>query len=117
MPCLADSSTAASDSDGSGDSEESGGGATDEPDYDPGLKPLVDQARSDLADRLGVGTEQITLVLAELRQWPNSAAGCPVDGLEYQQIPTDGSEIIFTVDGIRYRYVTGGTIYTPRLCQ
>jgi hypothetical protein len=89
----------------------------DEPDYDPGLKPLVDQARADLVDRLGISSDQAVLVLAELRSWPNSANGCPQEGMQYLQVVTDGAEIIFNVSGVEYRYTTGGQIFSPQLCE
>lgn len=96
--------------------QSSSGGGQD-PDYDPGLKPLVDQARADLAGRLGVGGDAITLVSAELRTWPDSAIGCPRKDMNYLQVPTDGAELIFSAGGGRYRYTTGGEVSTPRLCE
>ena len=117
-PNAADTTGSTADSD---NTSASGGSSpasdTTEPDYDPGLTPLVDQARTDLAERLGIDQGQITLTLAELRTWPNNANGCPQEGMVYLDAPVDGSEIIFTVDGREYRYTTGGQVFTPTLCE
>ena len=94
-----------------------GDSGADDADYDPGLKPLVDQARADLASRLKLDETQIALTLAEIRAWPNSANGCPIDGLNYLQVVTDGAELKFSANGATYRYTTGGQIFTPKLCE
>jgi hypothetical protein len=94
-----------------------GAEVADDVDYDQGLKPLVDQARADLAGRLGIAADQIALALAELRTWPDSANGCPQDGMQYLQVLTDGSEMIFSAQGATYRYTTGGQVYIPQLCE
>ena len=90
-------------------------GAND-PDYDAGLKPLVDQARADLAQRLDVDAGEIALVLAELREWPDSSIGCPQEDMAYAPTVTDGSEMIFEAGGTQYRYTTGGETYVPQFC-
>lgn len=84
---------------------------------DPGLLPLVDQARTDLAGRLGVGAESIALISAELVEWPDASLGCPQPGMVYQQIPSDGSVIVLSSGGTQYRYHTGGSEYVPFLCE
>jgi hypothetical protein len=110
-------STSTTTSSSSTTAPEEPGDTADDVDYDPGLKPLVDQARADLANRLGIGEDQIALTLAEARTWPNSANGCPVDGMQYLQVLTDGAELIFSAGGATYRYTTGGRIFTPQLCE
>ncbi len=77
--------------------------------FDPALQPLVDQAKSDLARRLEVPTEQIELVEAKPVVWPDSSLGCPQPGMEYKQVPEDGALIILQVEGIKYRYHSGGS--------
>ncbi len=88
-----------------------------EPVVDPGLLPLVDQARADLAGRLGVEPGSITLVSAELVEWPDASLGCPQPGMVYAQIPADGSLIILSHGGAEYRYHTGGDRFVPFLCE
>lgn len=85
--------------------------------YDQALAPLVDMARSDLAAHLGIAESDITLDLAELRTWPNAAAGCPIEGFLYADVPTDGAEFVLSVGGHPYRYVMGGDRWQPFLCQ
>ncbi len=63
-------------------------------DDDPALQPLVDQAKDHLAGRLGVATEAITVVSAEMVQWPDAANGCPQPGMSYAQVVSDGPEIV-----------------------
>ncbi len=93
------------------------GSEPDDATYDPGLEPLVNQAKEDLAGRLGVDTGAVRVVSAELVQWPNAAAGCPQPGMQYAQVVTDGSEIVLAASGDEYRYTTGGSSYTPTLCE
>jgi hypothetical protein len=84
---------------------------------DPGLRPLVDQARSDLARRLGVDPEAVGVVRANLVEWPDTSLGCPRPGMVYAQVPTDGSQIILSHGGVEYPYHTGGSRYVPFLCE
>lgn len=82
-----------------------------------GLQPLIDQAISDLAKRLGAASAAVRLVRAELVVWPDTSLGCPQPGMEYPQVPTDGSLIVLSYDGREYRYHTGGNRYVPFLCE
>ena len=90
----------------------SGGGTVD-----PGLLPFVDQAKADLAGRLGVDASAVILISAELVEWSDASLGCPQPGIVYAQVPTDGSLIILSHGGAEYRYHTGGSVYTPFLCE
>ncbi len=82
-----------------------------------GLQPLIDQAVADLAKRLGVDSATVALVRAELVVWPDASLGCPQPGMEYPQVPTDGSLIVLSYGGREYRYHTGGNRYVPFLCE
>lgn len=84
---------------------------------DPGLRPLVDRAVADLAERLGVEEARIEVVSAELVVWPDSSLGCPRPGMQYLQVLTDGSRIRLSHDGTIYHYHTGGNTVTPFLCE
>ena len=90
---------------------------TGEPQVDPGLLPLVDQAKADLAGVLGVDAGSITLVSAELVEWPDTSLGCPQPDMVYMQVPTDGSLIVLSHAGTEHRYHTGGSEYVPFLCE
>ena len=87
------------------------------PRIDPGLLPFVDQAKADLAGRLGVGAGTIVVLGAELVEWPDTSLGCPQPGMVYMQVPTDGSLIVLSHGGAEYRYHTGGSEYVPFLCE
>ena len=84
---------------------------------DPGLVGLVDVAIADLAARLGVDAAAITPVSAELVTWPDGSAGCPQPGVEYLQVPQEGSLIELGHGGLVYRYHSGGSRTTPFLCD
>lgn len=84
---------------------------------DPSLAPFVDQAKADLAGRLGVGADAIAVISAELVEWSDASLGCPQPGMVYAQVPTDGSLIVLSHGGAEYRYHTGGSVYVPFLCE
>jgi hypothetical protein len=90
----------------------SGGGT-----IDPSLSPFIDQAKADLAGRLGVSASAITVISAELVSWSDASLGCPKPGMEYAQVLTDGSLIVLSHGGMEYRYHTGGSVYVPFLCE
>lgn len=91
--------------------------AESNPGIDPGLAPLVDQAKGDLAGRLEVGADAIAVISAELVEWSDASLGCPQPGMAYAQVPTDGSLIVLSHGGAEYRYHTGGSVYMPFLCE
>lgn len=88
----------------------------DDGDIDRGLQPFIDQARDDLADRLGVASDEITVHSAVLVIWPDSSLGCPQPGMSYTQANEDGSVIELLHDGDVYRYHTGG-LRGPFICE
>ena len=69
---------------------------------------LVDLAKADLAERLGITVDVIRLVSYEELVWPDSSLGCPQPGMEYLQVLYDGARIILDVDGMQYNYHSGG---------
>lgn len=83
---------------------------------DPGLKPYIDMAVADLAQRLSIDAAAITVTSATLEQWSDSSLGCPEPGREYAQAMTDGSLIVLDVNGKTYSYHAGGS-RTPFLCE
>lgn len=84
---------------------------------DPGLEPLIEQAKADLAQRLGVAESEIDVASAELVTWPDASLGCPQPGMQYAQVLTDGSLIVLKHAGQTYPYHTGGSRYVPFLCE
>jgi hypothetical protein len=85
-------------------------------DIDPGLQPFITMAVDDLAARLDVDPAEITPLSGVLVVWPNGALGCPRPGMQYTQVPVDGSVIELGVGGRVYRYHTGGSS-PPFLCD
>jgi hypothetical protein len=79
------------------------------------MSPL-DQARADLAERLGVPVEDVTVVSSEEVTWPDSSLGCPQPGMMYAQVLTNGSRIILSAGGRTYEYHSGGR-RAPFLCK
>lgn len=76
---------------------------------DPGLKPYIDIAVADLAQRLGIGADKIEVDSATLEQWPDSSLGCPEKGMQYAQVLTDGALIVLTSGAKTYKYHAGGS--------
>ncbi len=83
---------------------------------EPGLEPLITLAMDDLAERLDITTDEITLVSAEAVVWPDASLGCPQPDMLYRQVPEDGALIILRVDDREYEYHSGGG-RDPFLCE
>jgi len=83
---------------------------------DPYLARLVQQARDDLAMRLGIPSEQIDLVEFKQVEWPDGSLGCPQPGMAYTQVMVDGLLIRFQAGGSVYEYHSGGN-RSPFLCK
>jgi hypothetical protein len=83
---------------------------------DPGLKPYIDTAVADLAQRLSIEASGISVTSASLQVWSDSSLGCPEPGRQYAQVSTDGSLIVLEADGRSYAYHAGGS-RTPFLCE
>jgi hypothetical protein len=64
----------------------------------------VAQAREDLADRLSIGVERITVAKVEAVEWPDASLGCPEPGKVYAQVVTPGYRIVLEAQGGSYEY-------------
>jgi hypothetical protein len=73
-----------------------------------GLEGLIEKAKEDLAQRLSISLDQISLGEATGVIWPDSSVGCPQPGMKYLQVPEDGARIVLEVEGISYEYHMGG---------
>ncbi len=89
---------------------------TDENALPGGADTLVDLAKTDLAERLDIKIDAITLVSYEDVVWSDSSLGCPQPGMAYLQVPKDGSRIVLEFEGTTYDYHTGGG-RDPFLCE
>jgi hypothetical protein len=67
---------------------------------------LTEAAKSDLAQRLNINSDQIEVRAIESRQWPDASLGCPQPGMMYAQVITPGFQIILSAAGQEYDYRT-----------
>jgi hypothetical protein len=77
---------------------------------------LLEQMVADLAARLQVRPEEITMVKAEAVVWRDGSLGCPKPGMMYTQSLVPGYQAILEVGGRQYDYHAdqGGYFF---LCQ
>jgi hypothetical protein len=92
-------------------------GTADDRPVERSLRPVIDRAVRDLATRLGVSTDNIAVVLAQRVTWPDEQLGCPVRGDGELGDPQPGARVHLKVDGLLYRYHTGGRRKEPFLCD
>jgi hypothetical protein len=80
-----------------------------------GSQQLVEQVKQDLAQRLNVPIDDISVVSVRAMEWPSSALGCPEPGTMYLDVITPGFEIILEANGQQYAYHTGRSDFV--LCE
>jgi hypothetical protein len=90
--------------------------SSDPPTVTLGLRPLIEVARADLAERLAIEPRSITVLSAEMVTWPDGSLGCPRPGVSYPQVLVDGSLIVLRAGGQTYSYHGGGG-RPPVLCE
>ena len=78
------------------------------PPVSPGLESLIEKAKEELAQKLSIQTAQINLVEAKGVVWPDASLGCPQPGMQYKQVPYDGTLIILETQGDTFEYHVGG---------
>jgi hypothetical protein len=69
---------------------------------------LVDLAKADLAERLGVSRAEIVVKSIEAVEFPDTSLGVPEPGKMYAQVITPGYIIMLVVDGRTYEYHGSG---------
>jgi hypothetical protein len=82
----------------------------------PSLGKQITFAKKDLATRLNVPVDQITLISAEVVVWPDRGLGCPQPGMGYIQVQHDGLRIRLQVKDSIYHYHSGRN-RPPFLCE
>jgi hypothetical protein len=65
---------------------------------------LVAMAKEDLAQRLGLGADDVTVQDIEATEFPDASLGVPEVGQMYAQVITPGYIILLEADGQVYRY-------------
>ena len=87
----------------------------------PSISPVekfVTLTKEDLANRLGIEADKITLVKTVEKLWLNAALGCPRPGVVYPSGRVPGFQIWLEVDRVEYIYNTdfnGTVILCPEL--
>jgi hypothetical protein len=76
---------------------------------------VIDPVVADVAQRAGVPVDQVTVISAEEKTFPDGSLGCPVPGMAYTQAIVDGYRIVAEAGGTTYDY--RGTGSTFRLCE
>ena len=71
-----------------------------------GLDLMMERARQDLAQRLGVDPAKIRLGGIQPHRWDDSALGCPRQGEAIQAGPVDGFKLALKYSGRTYTYHT-----------
>jgi hypothetical protein len=69
--------------------------------------PMIALVKQDLAQRLSVSIDQISVISAVTTEWPDASLGCPKAGLVYAQIVTPGYRITLEQAQKQYDYHTG----------
>lgn len=88
-----------------------------EPPTDPYSLELIDKAKTDLAQRLGLPKEEIALDYFEYLTWPNASLGCPQPGIAYADVLVDGYLIMLRVGLGIYNYHGASDGKGPFLCE
>ena len=76
-----------------------------------GLENLVQLAKAELAQRVAVSMDQITLVEATEVEWSNSSLDCPQPDMAYLQVITPGYRILLEASGTQYEYHSNRDAY------
>jgi hypothetical protein len=71
-----------------------------------GLDSMMERARQDLAQRLGVDPAKIRLAGTKAHRWDDSALGCPREGEALRAGPVDGFKLSLRYSGRIYTYHT-----------
>lgn len=78
-----------------------------------GLDVMMERARQDLAQRLGVDPAKIRLGGVQPKQWPDSGLGCPLEGETLAAGPVDGLVLTLKHSGRVYSYHTDRKTVRP----
>jgi hypothetical protein len=76
--------------------------------------PVVVAAVEDLAGRLGIEPDAVTVIDARAVTWPDGSLGCPEPGMMYTQVLVDGMLVVLEADGRHYEYHGGDPLF---LCE
>ena len=77
-----------------------------QPTSSSGLESLIEKAREDLAQRLELEPNLITVIEAKPVTWPDASLGCSQPGVMYAQVQTAGYLIKLEANSWIYEYHT-----------
>jgi len=78
--------------------------------------PVARDAAADLARRLDVADDEVSVESVEEVTWNDGSLGCAEDGQMYTQARVDGSRVTLRVGDRTYEYHAGGS-RDPFLCE
>ncbi len=70
------------------------------------LNAKIDEARQDLAKKLGISAADVAVLNLVDAEWPDSTMGCPASGEQIRKQPTKGYRIPLSYRGRVYAYHT-----------
>lgn len=76
-----------------------------------GQEKIIELAKEDLAQRLSISTDQISLVEATEVEWSDSSLDCPQPDMVYLQVITPGFRILLESSGKVYEYHSNRDAY------
>jgi hypothetical protein len=82
----------------------------------PQARSVVRLAEEDLAQRLGLRSDQIQLISVQAVEWSDTSLGCPQPGMMYAQVITPGYRVTLEAGGQTYDYHTNQSDHVV-LCQ
>lgn len=86
------------------------------PSFPLSLSQASELAVADLAERLDVAPDAVSMVASEEVTWRDGSLGCARPGDRYLMALVDGGRILLEVDGETYSYHYGGR-RTPFWCE
>lgn len=79
------------------------------PDMPDAVAKLVNNVLIDLSGRLKIDLSEIELVEIKEVVWRDSSLGCPLPGMNYLMVVTEGYQIVLKAQGRQHFYHTSGT--------
>lgn len=68
------------------------------------LQDVADQAMTELAEKLSIQKDQISLISVQSVVWADSSLGCPQPDMNYLMVLTEGYRVVLVVDDQPYYY-------------
>lgn len=78
---------------------------------EPALQELITNVKADLAGRLSLPMQEISLIEFTEVEWSDSSMDCPEPGMSYLQVITPGYRIILQANNNSYEYHSSRDAY------